>query len=480
MKKRVKDTSLTEVKEDHPIIKRKIKKSLKLSIKEGSFSSISTGFGSAYFGPFALFLGATAPQMSFLHGIAGIFPSISQLFSSHLMEKSSRKKITIVSSILTFIMLLMISFCGIFYFFDYTNIWVLLSLIGLFYIAFGLGQPSWFSWMGSLIPPERRGKYFSRRNKIAAIFGLIVMLATAVVLDYLKKIGIRTNQEMFYVGIGFVFLFIFAFITKLIATRMLVKQYEPRLTIRKKDRETFWKFLKNSNKTALGKFSWFNFFFRIAIGVSAPFYIIFLLKDLNFNYFTYMGFLVSGILFQISFLPILGKVSDRFGNIALVRSCSMALVLVPLSIFLSAFIPHRMIMISFILIVPQMFSGFGWAGINLATNNYLYDSTTPQKRGYALTNLNVLAGIGLFFGTLIAASIELLGINFLSISLTAFFLSTVLRVVVIFLGKHALEEVREVAPFSPTYFLHEIHPLRGTINQFHHITRPAGEVIHHI
>ncbi len=480
MKKRRKKKPIAGVPADHPIVKKKIKKSLDLSVKEGSMAAISSGLGASYFGPFALFLGATASQMSLLHGMASLLPSITQLYSSHLIEKHSRKKTVLFSIAMDLILLVLIGLLGVLYVFGSAGIWTLLSLIGLFYLGVGIRVPAWFSWMGSLIPENKRGKYISRRTKIASIFGLVTMLASAILLDFIKKIGISRGQEVLFTSLGFALFFIVSVIFGLLSFRLLAKQYEPRLKIKKSERESFWKFLKSSNKSTLGKYGWFNFASRIAFGVSAPFYVIFLLRDYNFDYFWYMGFIAAGVIFQIAFLPLMGKASDKFGNIAIVRSCSAALVLVPLLVAASVLIPSKIIMILFLVTVPQIFAGFGMAGLNLATNNYLYDSTVPQKRSYALAHLNLLIGIGFFVGTLIASVISHLGISFVSISIFGFLLSTALRFSVLVFGQRALKEVREVAPFSPAYFLHEIHPLRGTMHQIHHINNVGSKIIHHI
>ena len=93
MKKKVKKPLSAE----HPIIAKKIEKSLNLSIKEGSLSSVSTGFGLSYLSPFALALNATASQMGILHAILSLLPSLVQLKAATLIERFSRKKITSVA-----------------------------------------------------------------------------------------------------------------------------------------------------------------------------------------------------------------------------------------------------------------------------------------------------------------------------------------------------------------------------------------------
>ena len=64
---------------EHPIVKKKIDKSLKLSVREGALSSISGGFGLSYLSPFALAMNATSSQVGILHAVISLLPSLVQL-----------------------------------------------------------------------------------------------------------------------------------------------------------------------------------------------------------------------------------------------------------------------------------------------------------------------------------------------------------------------------------------------------------------
>ena len=88
------------VKVTHPIIQKKINKSLKSSIREGSFASISASFGLSYFSPFALALNATTVQMGILYAIISLLPGIVQLKASTLIEKFSRKRIILSATMI--------------------------------------------------------------------------------------------------------------------------------------------------------------------------------------------------------------------------------------------------------------------------------------------------------------------------------------------------------------------------------------------
>ncbi len=73
--------------------KRLKKKSRKLSIIEGSFAVIRQSLGDTYIAPFAIALNAGNATVAMLSSITGLLGPLSQMFSSRLVEKYSRKKI---------------------------------------------------------------------------------------------------------------------------------------------------------------------------------------------------------------------------------------------------------------------------------------------------------------------------------------------------------------------------------------------------
>src|ERR1051326_1563901 len=58
-----------------------VRETLRVSLKDGIFASIMSGVTEQYFTPFALALGATAPQIGWVSGFPQLFGSLSQLFS---------------------------------------------------------------------------------------------------------------------------------------------------------------------------------------------------------------------------------------------------------------------------------------------------------------------------------------------------------------------------------------------------------------
>lgn len=250
-KKGGKERVLTE---DHPIIKKKIDRALKISVKEGAYASASNSLGKSYFAPFALAMGASSPQIGILHAFASIFPGISQLWASRNVGKKSNKKVVMHTALWSHVLLLGLIVCAFFFLRGTSNlVWVVIGLIGLLYLIEGPGNTFWFAWMGTLVPQKTRGKYFSKRQRVIQLVGLFSMLFAAIFLDMAKKLGSEVGQVVAYTLLAFGVLFILAFIFRMITLILLSKQYEPHLKIKKKQKTSLKDFIKSCPKTPFGK-----------------------------------------------------------------------------------------------------------------------------------------------------------------------------------------------------------------------------------
>jgi MFS family permease len=482
MRKVNKKKSTPKLTEKHPIIAKKIDKTLDLSIQEGAIATTSSGLGASYLSPFALAMNATSSQIGILHAIVCLFPSITQLYSCKLIETISRKKVLIAGVIFQSLLWIPIILTAILYFNNIPfTIWILIGLVGIFYISIGIVHPAWFSLMGSLVPVENRGKYFSKRNRTMHFCGVLTMILAAIFLDYIKGVGSARGEMILYVLFGFATIFTLSMLLRLYTVGLLFRHYEPRLKIRKKDHLTLKKFIKKSPQTSLGRFTLFTFALRIACGISNPFYIIYLLKDLHFSYMWYIIITVSAIVFQIAFLPLIGKISDKFGNAVLARMAGVFIAFIPL--FWAA--PHFLQLgststILFLIFVPQLMGGIGWAAFTLATNNYIYDSTRQARQAYYLAYMNLFIGVGAFIGATIGTILLKLNFFTINIIIILFLLSFIARALVILIGSKYLQEVREVKEFSTDFIIHEVHPLRSTLDEIHHLNHLGSRIIHHI
>ncbi len=464
------------VPETHPGIQKKIDKSLNLSIKEAGTSSLMTGFGINYLNPYALALNATSSQIGILYAIMSLVPALVQLKASRLIEKFSRKKTVIYGVLLQTLMLIPIILTSYLFIIGYEyTIWILITFIGLFYAFGALSGPAWFSWMGSLVPEDKRGIYFSKRNKIAGTVTLIATISAALIIEYFRGLQQLTifgiTLEAFIIGFGI--LFLIAFLGRFTSFFLFTKKYEPRIKIRKKDYFSFFQFLKKAPETPFGRFTIYSFFMRFSISIAAPFFVVYMLRDLQLSYIWYMIITVSGIIFQLVFLSLLGKVSDKYGNIKLLQLCSFTLILTPLLWLVSS-------NTYYLALVPALTGGFSWAGFLLASNNYIYDSVRQEKRTYGIAYYNLLIGIGLFLGASLGSILVTLNISFMNSILFIFVASAFLRILVYAIGSHRLREVRHVKRFRTQYLIKEFQPARGLVNEVHRLNSFKQKVFHYI
>jgi MFS family permease len=470
----------TKLTAEHPLIRKKIDKSLKRSIREGSYASASSALGLSYFTPFALAMNATSSQVGILHAVASLLPSLSQLKSSQLVERFSRKKIVMTSIILQIITFLPMMAVGLLFLLGVPHmVWAFIVLIGLFHIFGAAAHPAWFSWMGSLVPEKERGKYFSKRNRAAGFFGLITMLLSAIFLDYAKNYGSTAGNVIGFTFLGFGILFTLAMLLRSLSIYQFAKQYEPRLKIKKKDYFSFWQFLKKARETSFGRFTIFRFIMAFAAGIAGPFWAVYMLRNLGFSYLWYMAVIVSLTFFQLVFFPLLGKFSDRFGNIALMRLTSFLIFTIPIFWLFSPLFSGISVKI-YLLTVPAIIDGFAWAGFHLAANNYIYDAVKQEKRTFCLSYMNLMIGAGAFIGAGIGSILALLEIPFMGTILFIFLVSAILRFIAFLMGPRLLKEVRHVKHFSSHFLIQEFRPFQGISRVIHNFNHHSGEEKHHL
>lgn len=460
----------------HPIVVKKIDESLKLSVSEGSLASVSTGFGLSYFSPFALAMNATASQVGILFAIINLLPSIVQLKGSELIRKFSRKKIVLVGLALNILLWIPIILTGyLFYLGVPYMVWVLIFFVGLFSAFGSVAHPAWFSWMGSLVPDDKRGKYFSRRNRAVGFFGIVTMVVGAILLDGAKRMGVNVGNVIGFTLLGFGLLFVFSAVTRIWSWVLLKRQYEPRIKVRKKDLFSFWQFLKKSPETPFGRFVLFRGFLSFAVGIAGPFWAVYMLRDLGFSYVWYMLITVSSIIFQLVFLPLLGKVSDRFGNVKVMTICSWMIVATPLLWVASVFVGSELMLKLYLLVLPSVVGGFAWAGYNLAVNNYVYDAVSGPKRGFGVAYMNLIVGVGMFVGASLGSLLAWIDVSFMNPILFIFAVSTVGRLLVAVFGLRFLREVRHVKKFSSNYLVREFRPMQGIVREVHNFEHLVGK-----
>lgn len=411
--------------------RKKINKSLKYSIYDGAANGVDDGAGLSYISPFAIALKSSDNQIALLSSIPNLIAPISQLWSTKAIEKiKSRKQIVIFSAFMQSLMWIPIILIP--FFFLKNGPVILIITFSIFAIFGSFLGPVWASWMGDLVPEKKRGRYFGNRSKIVGFVSLIVSLAAGFFLDIFPK-----NQ----VFTGFAILFIIALFGRLVSIFFLSKKYEPKFEINEKYQFSLGQFVKKMPYNNFGKFTIYLTIMMFAVYVASPFFSVYMLKQLKLNYVTYTIIQISSSVASLIGMPLWGKFADKYGNIRATKISGLLIPLVPVLWLFSSNVVY--------LTLIQIYSGFVWSGFNLSTANFVYDTTTKQRRTACIAYLNVLNGVGIFIGSTIGGLLAThLQIQSVGAYLGIFAISAVLRMTCSLFMLPKLKEVREVPKTS--------------------------------
>ena len=402
------------------------------SIKEGIFSTAQGSFGGHFTSPFAIAINSSNSLVALYGSISGLLGPLSQMFSSRLMEKESRKNIVLRGVLGE--ALLWIPFIIVAILFYYGIALALLPLILI--IAFAIQMifansagPAWFSWVGDIVDEEYRGRWFAKRNLILGFVSIILAIGASFFLDYFKNIG--------FVMFGFITLFFLAMLCRLIAWHLFRDKYEPKLKLKDGYYFSFTDFVLSSPKSNFGKFALFRSTLAFATAVASPLIAVYLLRNLEFNYVTYMVITLAGSLVSLFILELWGKIADYYGNYRVMIISSFFIPAIPILWILS---PNPI----YLVLVPSIIGSTAWAGFNLAAGNFIYDNVSQERRGLCVSYKNMMMGIGTFLGAgLGAILIKYIQTNILTPIVIIFILSGIFRLIAVVLWLPKIKEIRK-------------------------------------
>ena len=407
-------------------------KTMRLSIFEGAFGVFSTTLSDNYITPFALSIDSTSFQIGMLTSFGGLLSPIGQIISSRLIEKRSRKKV-IVSGILgqaslwpLFLLL------AILFYYDLFKIalsWILIAFYVIYMIFAGIVTPPWFSLMGDIVPKKRRGRYFAKRNLITTAIAIGGTLVFSFVLDWFKE-----QQEVI---LGFMIIFIFGLVVRLFSAFLFTKHHYPTFNYQPTNRTKFKKFLKEMPHTNFGVFTLFVALIVFAQWIAQPFFAVYMLEELNFNYSIFILINLFSSITALFVFPLLGIFSDKFGNVRLLRLGALIIPFVPM-LWLFFYSPLEL------MLFPQLLGGIGWTAFNLATSNFIYDNIPSEKRIDYVAFYNFIIGIGIVVGGFIGGLIiSFFPIDFMNKFQFVFVLSGIVRLLIVIVFLPKIKEVRK-------------------------------------
>jgi MFS family permease len=439
----------------------KIRKSLGYSIMDGAFYSAMVGFGESFFSAFAVLMKATSVQLGLLDAIPKSLGAASQLMSNKFLQWfGSRKRFVSTCALvegLIYVPIMLAFFLG------QLRVYHLILFVTIYWILGAILNPAWSSWMGDLVDERERGAYFGKRNKIAGLTLFASFLAGGFLL---QRFAAGTAQY-----IGFAIIFSLALVARIFSFIYLMKKYEPVYHFQPKVQFSFIDFLKQAPHRNYGMFALYLALMNFSVYLAAPFFTVYMLSTLKFDYMTFT--IVSAVAMLVKYLcmPIWGKAADRFGTRKVLSLTGFLMPMSPIMWLFSTNVRY--------LIVAQVYSGFTWAGFELASFNFIFDTTSAEKRTTCVAYYNVLGGVAIFFGAIIGSLIVNYNNVFWSKYLLIFLISGLMRYVASFVFVPRLKEVRPVEHIPYTRLLFRVGavgPTQGVIHEIGSFQKNVSEL----
>ena len=409
--------------------KIKVLKTLRTSFFEGTLSGISTSIFEHFIRPLALFINASIFQIGILSSLPQLLVSLTQLWLPDILLrfKSRRDFVSLFALIQAFMIIpiVLVRFSP-----KTIQIPLLIASYCIYMIIGSMTGPAWASLMSDIVPRRIIGLYFGKRDRIIGISSMAFILLIGFLLQ-------RLSENVVW---GFIGIFTFACILRVISSGLLRTQYDVSLHVKSEHHFSFIQFLKRAKVGNFGNYVFFVSGMSFAVSFASPYFTVYMLKSLHFGYLQYIIISVSPLFFGLLFKPLWGRIGDRFGNLFVIRICSVVIPLVPAAWLISNNFYY--------LLIIQIPSGLAWSGFNLCTTNFIYDSAIREKRvrciSYFNTMTNLSTCIGAFLGGCVAYYVPPLCGERL---LTIFAISFILRGLSILFFYKRIKEVRRVRPF---------------------------------
>ncbi len=333
---------------------------MRLVIGDGLAAEVMTTLTSgAFLVAMALMLGASNLQIGVLSALP-TFTNIFQLISIWLVRRSNnRRAVTVICTILARIPLVVIGVVPLI-FPGAAGIQFLIVFLSVFYFFGSLAGPSWNAWVKDLVPESMLGSYFSRRGSYTQTLNVVLSLAAALGVDYIRKQYPQNELDTYYL------LFLLAGIAGLTGAAILSRAPEQQVYM---DKENIFRLLKRPlSDLNFVRLLVFNSAWVFAMSIAQPFFTVYMMKGmgLSLSYITVLTIISQ--LFGIFTIRIWGTFADRYSNKTII-AISAPLYIISLILWCFVGIYTKMYANIILLVIVHILMGVANAGINLSITN---------------------------------------------------------------------------------------------------------------
>lgn len=429
-----------------------VARSLRYSVADGMFWALMVGMGETYIPAYAILMGARPIELALLSALPIFLGYASQLLGAAIAPRLGGRKPFVVATALLHA-LAYAPIAAVFHL-DALRVPALVAVVVLYWCFGSVHGAAWASWMGDLVPEERRGAYFGFRNRVLQTALFAGLVAGGLVLRGFERAGERYA--------GFVTIFAFALAFRSASAFCLSRQVEPAPHPMPRRRAGIRAFAREISATHAGLVIVYVAATNLGVFVASPFFVAYMLEDLRFGYGTLTLVLGAGALGKFVFAPAWGRYSDRFGARKVLVLTGFLTPVIPLLWLTGSSVPY--------LLLIQAFSGFAMGGFELCSFTMLLDATPRRRRERLLAYYGVVNGFFTFVGALSGAvlawnSADLVLLREWQVAsryFLPFLVSGLLRLLVALVFVPRLRDVRVVEPIRYRDLLLRVATIRPT------------------
>jgi MFS family permease len=358
---------------------------------QATMTTLSSGvFLTAY----ALSMGADPLAIAMIAAVP-LAAKVSQLFTSAYIERAGHWPATALAcATISRVLLLAAAAIPLFDPDGPSAARALVIVVALSSLAASFFDLALLTWMAELVPPNVRGSFLGTRNRISGIAGQVTALVAAVLLERMAGPSGRHSP------IVFASLFACAGLIGLAALPFLAKVPPPRRAHSRVETPPLRQMLITPLRDVnFRTFLWFAALWHIALGLSGPFLIVFMLEKLRLSVLQVTALAAVTSMAGAVTMKYWGTLGDHFGAKTVVRA-GVYLITLPTMLWLIV-TPER----AWPLLVIQLVTGLGWGAYNTNVNNMVL-KIAPERSGPSyVATLGAVAGSAEAVGPLIGGVI---------------------------------------------------------------------------
>lgn len=346
----------------------------KVSIYHGMVSTIAVNLAGNFYPIFAIsILGATNYQVGLISSLPPLVALVMTIPAAIMLNRLPLQKKTVSMSVL-WSRAMFLFIIGVVYLSSSYQAWAFLIIIALMNVPGTIANIGWQTLISGMIPDERRGIFFSDRNRLLTIVGMVTTLLIGIMM---KK---ETDNAAAYQ-----WLFFAAFFFGLLEVFFLMKHRESlqeKVDGGSKHSLMDWSIFRDPGyRWFLAAALFFNFAWQMAWGL----FNIYNVKYAHATIFWISLFSVGNQLVQIFTFPLWKKWAEHTSNVLMLVWAALGMAIAPIMTVLSV----NMIFLT----ITQMISGFFVSGIVLLLFNLLLEQSPVKTRTYCITTYNVLLSL---------------------------------------------------------------------------------------